>query len=715
MLDCYISSPCYHVQKYTYFFFILSSYCHILLYTYLCALFTEEANSPSRPSQSGNSNSRNTCNEYKKFSNNSKLATVQASTNYAYKESNTSVTTATPVSTSSTVGLEKSAPATTLRFATSPTAEETEKEERTTEEQEKSGRTPPPANATPIPLHKHHHHQLKQQSQRSLSSDSSVPVSSPSNYKASSSTTHNKETNDEKSCTSDNNDIADDLNDDDDDNSEVPKTSVPSETSAFAQNLLDQKDQQAENAVTSLRKLSENFFNNANISFNDSQKCQRSQSNNPTAGSPSEPSTNAVEQLLASSSSSDMVNRLTKYLLEQHLFNGYPANATNSSGPGSMEEVGANVDSSKDVLSKLGFNSQTSELATAVASAAIAVMSSRVDQPRSFGSEANTGLFSGPYSTPSPKPIGVTPIQIMKDEPLNLSGALQAQRSRKENSTPPDSGDTPSKESRPGSCDLGLESSTASPEIVVMDPSETSSGAVSSDIKCKRMKSVGGGSMNENNSRKGSFNSEDVVKDILNRNSASASNGKDESNSSASTPTSAQDVVASANIKSVTTDSNPLLQNAANSALSGEDKNSFRRLCHNLIQSEILKLSNCEHAIEKKVVQQSGVVGKVSLNNNNSINHQLSAALQKQVTSPESVANSHPTITIAKLLHSATFTKGLSFSLSYSITRVDQPRMTQGIRSETEMGYRGTRDDLVQTQGCTHGVWTLYLGAALGP
>ena len=566
---------------------------------------------------------------------------MQASINY-YKESNVSAS---------------AAAAATAVEITSPKAaveqEDEEKEKRRVEQEQQissdgNNRSTPPVASLQKP---HHHHQQVQQQQRSLSSESSTLTS----Y-------NNKESSqlDDETLASDNDD-----NDDNDivdnDSEEVLITSAPSAAAAYAQK------EQGENSVTSLRKLNENFFN-ANNSYNDAQQQQRARvkSNSSSAETPSNDSNNAVEQLLASSSSSDMVNRLTKYLLEQHLFNGYSASA--KSGPGSMAEVGSNVENSKDVLGKLGFNSQTSELATAVASAAIAVMNSRVDQPRGYGSEtaANTGLFSGPYSTPSPKPIGVTPIQIMKDEPLNLTGTLQqGQKSRKENSSSvdPDSGDVAtSKESRPGSCDLGNESSAASPDIVVMDQVDSAS---LTDLKFKRGKSANGGS--NNGSRKGSLNSEDVVKDILSRSSASVTNGKDESTSRASTPTSTQDG-ASVNTKQAS-DSNPLLQNVANSAFTGEDKNSFRRLCHSLIQSEILKLSNCEHAIEKKVVQH---VGKVSFNNSNSINHQLSAALQKQVTSPESVANSHPAVTIAKFLSSASFPKG-KFLKNYLFSSVQNP------------------------------------------
>ena len=38
-------------------------------------------------------------------------------------------------------------------------------------------------------------------------------------------------------------------------------------------------------------------------------------------------------------------------------------------------------------------------------------------------------------------------------------------------------------------------------------------------------------------------------------------------------------------------------------------------------------------------------------------------------------------------------------------TRVDHPGMTQDILSKTEMGYKGTTDELVRAQGCTHGVY----------
>ena len=33
--------------------------------------------------------------------------------------------------------------------------------------------------------------------------------------------------------------------------------------------------------------------------------------------------------------------------------------------------------------------------------------------------------------------------------------------------------------------------------------------------------------------------------------------------------------------------------------------------------------------------------------------------------------------------------------------RVDHPGMTQGIFNETQIGSRGTRDDLLRAQGCT--------------
>ena len=44
---------------------------------------------------------------------------------------------------------------------------------------------------------------------------------------------------------------------------------------------------------------------------------------------------------------------------------------------------------------------------------------------------------------------------------------------------------------------------------------------------------------------------------------------------------------------------------------------------------------------------------------------------------------------------------------------VDHPRMTQGILSKTGMEYRGTSDNLVRAQRCTHGVNKLSLVAAL--
>ena len=39
------------------------------------------------------------------------------------------------------------------------------------------------------------------------------------------------------------------------------------------------------------------------------------------------------------------------------------------------------------------------------------------------------------------------------------------------------------------------------------------------------------------------------------------------------------------------------------------------------------------------------------------------------------------------------------------VTRVDHPGMTQGILRKTGMGYRGTREELVQAQRCTRGVY----------
>ena len=35
----------------------------------------------------------------------------------------------------------------------------------------------------------------------------------------------------------------------------------------------------------------------------------------------------------------------------------------------------------------------------------------------------------------------------------------------------------------------------------------------------------------------------------------------------------------------------------------------------------------------------------------------------------------------------------------------DHPGMTQRILSKTGMEYKGTKDDLVRTQGCTHEVY----------
>ena len=47
----------------------------------------------------------------------------------------------------------------------------------------------------------------------------------------------------------------------------------------------------------------------------------------------------------------------------------------------------------------------------------------------------------------------------------------------------------------------------------------------------------------------------------------------------------------------------------------------------------------------------------------------------------------------------------LRYSLSTVGARVDHPGMTQGNISKTGMGYKGTRDDLMRAQRCTHGVY----------
>ena len=325
---------------------------------------------------------------------------------------------------------------------------------------------------------------------------------------------------------------------------------------------------------------------------------QSPQAGEVSQGSRSREDKNGLEQETSSNnSSSDMVSHLTKYLLEQHLFNALPSTLAEKSG---QVQAATELDSQTKASLMAEVFGDERQFASAIANATVAALASRqrlgVQEPPAAvvgGSGTTDALFSGPYSTPSPKLIG-TPPPLTKDEPLNLSAPSPCSLSPTEQkikivvASENISSCEPTRE-------VAVKTRSESLEGKDQDKNESGSGD-SVKLKDSLSESVDAAKIS-------TMCSEDVVRGLLESKKTVVESGKFGSIIGNLSPQNENTLSGMHKSKS---DPGCLRRNS----------NAFTKLCHSLIHSEVMKFSgsDCEHAIEKKINTSS----LVSLNSTDS-------------------------------------------------------------------------------------------------